>query len=336
MSDRLEQPRPREQEDTWKQVMDLVSAALDLPAQQRHDFLAAHGGSDHAVVREAMAVIANPPAEGFLSRPDADGADSLSGQRLGSYRLVEIVGRGGTACVYRAERIGHSEIVAVKVLDSPLGGDVESLRRQLDRHAAVMARIDHPLSVQPIESQVDRGYAYLAMEFVEGRGLLEAAAELRSADPVEGVRAIVGWFVQLADRLAAVHAAGVLHCDIKPDNVLVSLDGSVRLVDFGVALLAGESQRSAPQGLRGTPGYLSPEQLRATRALASVQSDLYACGVVLGQALAAIGCEQPAVPAPWKGVPISLQRILSRALDPDPARRHSSARELAEELARAI
>ncbi len=310
--------------------MALVRAALHVPARERQRFLSQRAGASPDSCREALAVLAELPPDEFLSLPKARQAQDLTGIELGDYRVGLKIGQGGTAHVYRAMHRASRQVVALKILIPAMGTDPEALLGQLRRQASMLEQVDHPAVVRPIDTGEEGGNAYLAMEYVEGSSLMEAVDELsrrdRGAAPQEGFRQIARWIGQLAHALEAVHRAGILHCDIKPDNVLVGADGTVRLIDFGVALRARESSDTASDDLRGTPGYLSPEQLSATRALATEQTDIYACGAVLKRALAQ-------VPGGADGsLPSALQCTLNKALAPDPKDRHSSARALAEDL----
>lgn len=311
--------------------MALVRAALEVPAQERESFLSRRPSAAVDVCQEALAILAELPADEFLCGSESGQTKNLSGTELGDYRVGVQIGQGGTAQVYRAVHRASQQVVALKVLIRPFGTDPAALLGQLRRQAGMLEQVDHPAVVRPIGIGEQDGHAYLALEYVEGSCLVEAVQGLcPSRDNQDRIRQVVDWIGQLAEVLDAVHRAGILHCDLKPDNVLVGADGTIRLIDFGVALRTRELGDVTPGDLRGTPGYLSPEQLSATRALATEQTDIYACGAVLQRALAEIPGRT------GSDLPSALQRALTKALAPDPVDRHPSARALADDLRRAL
>ncbi|MGE5183463.1 MAG: serine/threonine-protein kinase, partial [Acidobacteriota bacterium] len=215
-----------------------------------------------------------------------------AGDVLGRYELVEEVGEGGMATVYRAKDRELRRDVAVKVLFPHLAKRPEVVRR-FQREARAAAALDHAniLRVYDVGGgeapEVERGGPapprevdppYIVMELVRGRSLL---AEIEQRGPLLAeLAACVG--ALLADALAAAHAAGVIHRDVKPANVMIASGGRVLLADFGVARLETEDSLVTKTGaLLGTPAYMSPEQ--ATGDTATAKSDLYSLGATLYQ-----------------------------------------------------
>ncbi|MEI5672673.1 MULTISPECIES: serine/threonine-protein kinase [unclassified Nocardioides] len=193
------------------------------------------------------------------------------------YVLGEVLGRGGSADVYAAEdRLLHRP-VAVKVLrDSP---DTEADRARFAAEARVLARLSHPGLVLLLDAGTQGEHPYLVLELVVGRTWAQELAG-RAVDAREAAR--VG--VQVAAALAAAHAAGVIHRDVKPGNVLVDASGRARLADFGIARLVDESLRHTRTGFTvGTAAYLAPEQVRGDEV--SGATDVYALGLVLLEAV---------------------------------------------------
>jgi hypothetical protein len=221
----------------------------------------------------------------------------------GRYRLLRRLGSGGMAAVWlaRDERLGRE--VAVKVLSDVLAGD-EGYRRRFEREARVAARLSHPGLVGVLDFGAESGRPYLVMELVRGDTLAErlAAGTTRGLDLVALARELLG-------ALAHIHAAGVVHRDVKPANVLIGADGHARLTDFGVARPTDASTLTQTGQVVGTLAYMAPEVQRGEPA--TPRSDLYALGVLLRECG---GGREPA-----------LASLIERLSAPDPAGRPASA-----------
>jgi serine/threonine protein kinase len=229
----------------------------------------------------------------------------------GRYRLLRMLGAGGMASVWLAEdeRLGRQ--VAVKVLADSLALDSDYVSR-FEREARVAARLSHPNLVNVFDFSTASPRPYLAMEYVEGATL---------ADLLHG-RARAAWdpesvFRQLMSAVCYVHAAGIIHRDIKPGNVLVGRDGRTRLTDFGIARPTGAERLTNTGLVIGTARYIPPEVLRGKQP--DQRSDLYACGVLLSDCLSGSG-------------PSRLHSIAARLTAEDPRRRPASAAEVLELL----
>jgi serine/threonine protein kinase len=228
----------------------------------------------------------------------------------GRYTITGVAGRGGSATVYiaRDERLGRE--VAVKILDvADRGG-----RRadQLSREALILARLDHP-GIVPVHDrgQLADGRTYYVMKLVRGRPLAEAAADR----PAIADRLLL--FARMLETVAFAHAHGVVHRDLKPDNILVGSFGEVYVMDWGAA------KDAAPDPERlvvGTPGFMPPEQA-AARPDVDSRADIFALGTILRELLG----EDP---------PRPLAAIVGKARAEDPAGRYQSIADLDEDLAR--
>jgi len=237
----------------------------------------------------------------------------------------------GTVLLARDRQLGR--LVALKLLRDPGPWFLERFRRE----ARVLARLAHPSIVAVHEFDVFAGRAYLAMDYVDGGSLARARLEPRVL-----VRALRG----VVDALEHAHALGVVHRDVKPENVLLDRRGRAFLADFGVAVEARARHASAPVG--GTPLTMSPEQARGERV--GPASDLFSLGATLyrqltgawpfrGRTLAdvlfAIQHEEPSAPrALAPHVPAALERVVLRCLEKDPAARFASMAALGQELDR--
>ena len=200
--------------------------------------------------------------------PDLD----LKGEPLRGYRLLEQIGEGAFGVVYRATQPQIGREVAIKAVPPDLANHPDFVRR-FEREAQIVARLEHPHIVPLYDYWREPDAAYLVMRFLRG-GSVE---ELVRSGPLEPERA-ASILDQVAAALSAAHRQGVVHRDVKPGNVLLDDEGNAYLTDFGVALDAGSPERSSGTMLRGTPGYLSPEQVRLDSATA--RSDIYALGIV--------------------------------------------------------
>jgi serine/threonine protein kinase len=193
----------------------------------------------------------------------------------GRYRLEEHLARGGMSTVYTATDLRLHRTVAVKVMAEHLAHDPAFVDR-FTREARAAAMLSHPNVVSVSDQGSDQGLVYLVMELIRGRtlrDLLQARGRLTVGEAFAVLEPVLGG-------LTAAHRAGIVHRDVKPENVLISTDGQVKVADFGLArAVAGTGQTSHTGGvLIGTVAYLSPEQLERGRS--DARSDVYAAGVM--------------------------------------------------------
>jgi len=206
--------------------------------------------------------------------------DPLVGHVFGDrYRLVEKLARGGMATVYRALDTRLDRVVAVKVMHEGLGDDLD-FARKFDREARAAARLSHPNIVAVFDQGSDRGRPYIVMEYVEGRTLRQVIAKEAPMAPEKAL----SYIEPVVKALAAAHDVGLVHCDVKPENVMVSDRGVVKVADFGLAKAVTGQTVTATQGLLiGTVSYIPPELVTSGRATS--RSDVYSAGVVLFELL---------------------------------------------------
>jgi eukaryotic-like serine/threonine-protein kinase len=203
------------------------------------------------------------------------------GQQIGDYRLVREIGRGAMGVVFEA-RGPQGDAVALKVLvPSPLLPEAEraALHARFLRESRALAAVDHPNVVRIYEAGEADGRLYLAMELVKGENLRELLARSGALPPARAVALVE----QLLHALEAAHHAGIVHRDVKPENVLVLADGSVKLMDFGVAWMEQEATLTRTGGILGSPAYMSPEQILGQPV--DRRSDLFSTAVTLYQLL---------------------------------------------------
>ena len=276
-----------------------------------------------------------------------------AGTRLGPYEILSPLGAGGMGEVYRARDTRLSREVAVKVLPAELSSDTERLKR-FEKEARSASSLNHPNIVTIYDIGSEGGVSYIAMERVEGATL----RELLVGGPLP-VKKLFQIGPQIAEGLARAHEAGIVHRDVKPENVMVTKDGLVKILDFGLAKLtsrmsgSGEGSQlptmtgTTPGVVVGTVGYMSPEQ--ASGVALDFRSDQFALGSILYEmatgrrafqkktaidTLAAILNEEPeAIGVMNPQVPAPLRWIVERCLEKEPEGRYVSTRDLARELA---
>ena len=244
------------------------------------------------------------------------------GTRLGPYEIVVLLGAGGMGEVYRARDSRLDRDVAIKVLPAAVAHDVGRLRR-FEHEARAIASLNHPHICQ----LYDIGPGYLVLEYIDGeppRGPIPAPEAVRQA-------------IQIARALEAAHDRGILHRDLKPANVLITRDGTVKLLDFGVAKLL-KSAREDPDDLThtmantvagvvvGSPGYMSPEQ--AAGKPLDVRSDVYSFGVVLHELLSGVRASDEGDASRSSQAPPALARIVQRCLAANPRERFQTMAEV--------
>ena len=261
----------------------------------------------------------------------------------GRYRLGRLIGAGGMATVHEAEDTALGRRVAIKVLQPQYAADTAFVAR-FDREARAIAALNHPGIVQIYDVGNEAGTPYIVEEFVDGQPL----KELLRGGPLPTDR-IIDVGVQVAKALDYAHHAGVIHRDVKPQNILVSPRGQAKLVDFGIAATPGAHGSTDTGSVFGTAHYLAPEQAQGEPT--SRATDVYALGVVLyematghppfeGHTALEIAnkhvSEAPEPPSLRNStIPTRLEQAVLKALSKDPSRRQASGAELARELLQA-
>ncbi|MFJ3790595.1 protein kinase [Kitasatospora sp. NPDC090091] len=252
----------------------------------------------------------------------------------GRYELVEILGVGGMATVYGGVDHVLGRQVAVKVLNGGLADDPRFAER-FGREAQHAAMLAHPRIVMVFDSGVDQGSPYIVMELVQGRSLAAVLAQ----QPGLPVERAVGIAAAVCEALAVAHGAGLVHRDIKPGNIMITDDGGVKVVDFGIARAGSSNNLTQTASVLGTAAYLSPEQ--ATASELDGRTDLYAVGCVLTEMLTGVTpftaetpvaiafkhvSEQPLPPSARRpGLPPALDAAVLRLLAKNPADRPADA-----------
>ena len=267
----------------------LLREALDLDTHDERERLFDERCTDQPALRERVqAMLARIEADELYDASPEPTVDALIGERLGAFRIVEAIGRGGMGRVYRGEREGADfrQDVAIKLIRR--GFDFDDIRARFLRERRILARLSHPNLARFIDGGVAAdGRPWFALEFVRGQSITRWCDTRRL-----GLRARVALFIDVCAAVQYAHTQLVVHRDLKPGNVLVDEAGSVRLLDFGVAgLLAGDADDAVKPSTLGqphalTPEYAAPEQLGGDGA--SVAVDVYALGVTVYELIAGV------------------------------------------------
>ena len=313
----------------WDDVRALFLSVAECPPGAREELLQS---ADPEVRREVESLLAaHDEPDPFLEKSvweliDADEAERLIGRSIGPYRVLHQIGHGGMGTVFLAVRDSaeFAQRVAIKLVR---GG--EALVQRFRQERQILAALEHPNIARLLDGGTTAdGLPYLVMEYVEGTPIDEYCAKLAVPDKLR-------LFLELCDAVQHAHRNLIIHRDIKPANVLVTSDGTPKLLDFGIARLVSQTAETSTRVM--TPDYASPEQLLG-RAVTTA-SDVYALGVLLFELLVGrkpfdAATRTPLSEAPRPGVGGDLDSILLAALEVDPLRRYGSVDKLADDIRR--
>lgn len=325
----------------WESVQAVFHAAVDLPTEQRLVFVQDKCGHDSALAAEVLSLLAEDawpsPIDGSVAQAaqellDNSGPGSLPLPAFGPHQLIRVIGEGGTGIVYLATRPDLGNLVAIKILrDAWLS---PSRRERFAAEQRTLAQLTHPFIARLYDADATRdGTPYFVMEYVEGLPLTQYCRQRRcSLD--ERLRLLHA----VCEAVHYAHQHAVIHRDLKPSNIFVKSDGSIRLLDFGIAKpleAVGDAPHRTLTGLRlMTPAYASPEQMRGDPV--GVQTDVFSLGVILYELLVGrLPAERPslfrqtpeavaATKAEWDDLDV----LCLTALHPDVRRRYASVEAL--------
>lgn len=315
-----------------------LDAALNGEAVPIDEFCARHDVSDAMRRRLAALGIA-------ISDSAADSrasTDASLPETIGDFKLLESIGRGGMGRVVRAEQRSLGRTVALKLI-SPERADSPSARERFRREAEALARVSHPHLVTIHDVGEADGFLYIAMEELDGIGL-DRVLEKQGRVPIAK---LLGWFIQIARALDAVHAAGIIHRDVKPANIHITADDRAVLLDFGLARTEAHASLTATGVFTGTPYYASPEQVRGDDGWVTPATDVYSLGVTFYETLVGtppfraasreslfreiLSGDYPPLRRSRRDVPRDLETVVMTAMAAD-RRRYSTAALLADDL----
>jgi Tol biopolymer transport system component len=345
--------------ERWKQVDELLEAALDCPATERALFLDRACSGDEELRRELESLLASDGRTGFIESPPARVAADLfadsrprphRGELIAHYEVLGQIGLGGMGEVYLARDTRLGRKVALKLLPPSLTVDPQ-LRARFFREAQLASALDHPNICTIHEVGQSTSFLFITMQYVEGVTL----KQIIGSRPLK-LDSLLSISLQAADAFAAAHDQGIIHRDIKSNNIIVTPRGQVKVLDFGLAKL---TDLSAPEGMgkaeseltrtgavMGTPSYMSPEQARGERV--DRRSDIFSLGVVMYEMAtgevpfkrtsqaetlnAVINESHMPVAELNEEVPAELSAAIDRALSKDPSDRYQSMREMLKDL----
>ena len=281
--------------ERWKRVDDLLQAALRLPAEQQEAFLRQACAGDNLLAQEVKSLLLShgelgdflekPALEGGtknVTRKEAPGDRALVGQTVAHYEVLRRLGSGGMGVVYEAKDIRLGRRVALKFLPEKLIGDERALRR-FEREARAASSLNHPNICTIYEVEEHDQQPVIVMELLEGVSLKQRIQE----GPIS-TDELLDFGIQTCDALAAAHAKGIIHRDIKPGNLFIVGHRQMKILDFGLAKVCGpqvaedqsdEDALTLDGVIPGTTSYMSPEQVRGEEI--DARSDLFSLGVVL-------------------------------------------------------
>lgn len=273
---------------------------------------------------------------------EKDRFDKNIGKKLdGRYEITELIGEGGMADVYRATDVVEHRTVAVKILKKEFAENEEFLRRFRNESKAI-AVLSHPNIVKIFDVGFSDRIQFIVMEYIDGITLNEYMEQQGQL----GWKDAVHFILQILRALQHAHSKGIVHRDIKPQNIMMLRDGTIKVMDFGIAKFAREDGKTGTDKAIGTVHYISPEQARG--GTTDAKSDIYSIGVMLYEMLTgkkpfdtdnpvsiAVMHMQAKVPLPSTirpDIQIGLEEIILKAMEKDPADRYQSAREMMEDL----
>ena len=343
----------------WQQVTALFHSAFEHQPAQRAAFLNDACGSDQELRREVEALIgSHENTDSFIDASAFEAAAQLlaeetteltAGQRIGQYKIIALLGRGGMGEVYLAQDSKLGRRVALKLLPASFTRDDERVRR-FEQEARAASALNHPNILTIYDTENVNGLRFIATEYVEGKTLRDHIAN-RKLKLSEGLDLAI----QVASALEAAHHAGIVHTDIKPENIILRPDNYVKILDFGTAKLNEQKVSSLdtqakilahldtePGLLIGTPRYMSPEQVRGLEI--DARTDIWSLGVVLyemvsGNAPFSGGSTSDVIVSVLEReplqltrylpeVPLELQRIITKTLRKDREERYQGVKDL--------
>ena len=367
--------------ERWERTKQILEEALFLAPGKRSEYLDSACGEDADLRSEVESLVASHEEAGsqFLDGaapvvlglvPEFSPVNSRAGQSVGSYKILEEIGRGGMGVVYKAEDSRLHRLVALKFLPGEIAATSTSFER-FEREAQAASALDHPniCSIYQLGEHEDQ--PFIVMQLLDGQTLrewIETSVIKASAggDDASRLRELLEIAVQIADGLEAAHGKGIIHRDIKPANIFITSRGQVKILDFGIAKyidaaelaqLGEENENGEDAGFRdlhltrtgvslGTPSYLSPEQFR--REKLDARTDLFSFGLVLYEmatgerafpGTTATLIREAVLNAPEISVrrinprlPVELDAVIARAIAKDRQQRYQTAAELRADL----
>lgn len=347
--------------EDWSRVEEIFHGALDLDTNARRLHFATFSPSDEWLVKEVQSLLSaydlcpdtleQNAFELGLAVLEAPPEDLLTGQTIGFYKVLDLLGRGGMGDVYLAEDLRLGRKVALKFLSAAFSNDAWA-KRQLVHEAKAVAMLDHK-NICPVYGyeEID-DHRFIVMQYVDGVSLAELISS-RQFEP----KSLPVFALEIAEAIAEAHAHGIIHRDIKPGNIMIAPDGHLKVLDFGLAKFidkndrldksgANLNHRTRPGLILGTIGYMSPEQLKAEKL--DFRSDIFSIGTVLYELItgahpfskesdaetisAILENRSPIDQGASSRMPAGLGRVVKKCLAKEKENRYQSASELVLDL----
>lgn len=329
----MSDPRPGNADQRWDRLQELFTQAVDLPADRRAAFIEEQTSGDSALRKELLELVecdsgksTGPLTNALgaaLDKTTRDRRRAVLGRVVSNYKLVSVLGHGGTGTVYLAERADrqYSAQVAVKIIDTAtIHGD---LGQRFRAERQILASLNHPNIARLIDAgETEEAQPYLVMEYVHGAPLDQYSDHERL-----NVRARLQLFLEICSAVQYAHQNLIVHRDLKPANILVTAEGAPKLLDFGIAKLLDVGDAAAVLALTRmndrllTPEYASPEQILGRQV--TTASDVYALGVVLYELLT--GLRPYTVPASASQLELERSICIADPMRPSSAIRRAAA-----------
>jgi predicted ATPase/tRNA A-37 threonylcarbamoyl transferase component Bud32 len=346
-------PEMATEKDRWEKIDSILNQALELPEEKRAGFLNKECGNDEALRNEIESLLSFDQSSGTLFRniqenvvpavlaglldevknESSETEPAGTGQNIAHYTIIEKLGSGGMGAVFKARDTKLDRYVALKFLTSPAAHRKHHYKKLL-KEAKAAAALNHPNIATIYEINETDEQFFIAMEFIDGVSLREV---MRSG-PLEPQTAL-NYSVEIAEALREAHEHGVVHHDIKPENIMVLSNGRIKVMDFGLAVLNDSIRQQNPGSAAGTPHYMSPEAVR--REQTDHRADLWSLGVVMYEMIAGVrpfggedvrsifeavlNHKQVPLSERVENIPPELSEIIAQLLQKDPAQRFDSA-----------
>ena len=346
--------------DRWQEIKRIFDAALERAPGERRSYLIDACDGDDDLRREVESLLASfDEAPSFMQQPAvAEVADQIAasqvrtfskGEMVAHYRIISELGTGGQGAVYKALDTKLGRTVALKLLPPEVTALDDTSRKRFRREAQLASSLDHPNICTVHDLTEADGVSFIVMQFVAGRNV----RQLVKGRPLK-IRSALKIAIQVCDALSVAHSSGIIHRDIKAQNIIVSENGQAKILDFGLAKLAREGDNAKDQteltalgSPYGTPTYAAPEQSRGEKV--DRRADIFSTGVLLYEMLSgtwpfrgktaidvrhAVLHDTPEPISEKRGgsVPAKLEAIVTRALSKEPARRYQQMSRMRDEL----
>ncbi len=294
----------------WIKIKELFHQTIDLPKAEREKFLA--GQNDFVRSEVSRLLDSNEKLENFIAEPISSeiglNIESYLGKQIGSYKIISLLGSGGMGQVFLAEKEGLDKKFALKIIKR--GMDTEAVLKRFHRERQILSRLEHPNIATILDvGSTENDLPYFVMEFIEGEPLTKFC-DAHQMDTNERLEV----FQKVCNAVKYAHQNLIIHRDIKPSNILVTPEGTPKLLDFGIAKLVNSDEfnntTTAMQSRMLTPEYASPEQINGLPV--TTATDVYSLGVVLYELLSGV--------RPFKSDKKSYQEIANLVLTEEPAR----------------